>query len=84
MKSDYLEKAHKELTNGRLHHQAGFSGRARVCARRAAGVALLYYLEQLENPFQSKSAYDILLYTQASITFSPKYSGRSLHPHNAG
>jgi hypothetical protein len=72
MKSDYLEKARKELANGRLHHQAGFSGRARVCSRRAAGIALYYYLEQFENPVQSKSAYDILLFTQASTLFSPQ------------
>jgi len=70
MHSDYLDKARKELSNGRLHHQAGFSGMARVCARRAAGIALHYYLELLGNPIQSNNAYDILLYTQTSALFN--------------
>jgi len=72
MHSDYLDKARKELSNGRLHHNAGFSGRARVCARRAAGIALFYYLELHENPIQSISAYDVLRYTQTSTLFSFK------------
>jgi hypothetical protein len=72
MHSDYLEKARKELSNSQLHHQAGFSGRARVCARRAAGITLLYYLELLENPIQSKSAYNVLRYAQTSTLFPPK------------
>ncbi|HLB65571.1 MAG TPA: hypothetical protein VJJ46_12085 [Anaerolineales bacterium] len=39
---------------------AGREGRARVCARRAAGMAALHHLEQAGAPPRSRSALDAL------------------------
>ncbi len=42
--------------------QAGNEGMARVCARRAAGIAIGAYLERNDLPDPSPSAYDRLRY----------------------
>lgn len=39
-----LEKIHREFEQARLARAGGLEGRARVCARRAAGFALREYL----------------------------------------
>jgi hypothetical protein len=69
MPSDYLVRANNELILARVYNQQGFPGKARVCARRAAGAALLYYMEKNQDSPQTKNAYEILLYTQSSMIF---------------
>jgi hypothetical protein len=53
-----------ELARGDAARRAGFEGRARVCARRAAGEAIREYLalRGLEPP--GRSAYDLLALLQ--------------------
>ena len=46
-----IEEIEKEVRQGEKAEQEGNSGRARVCARRAAGIALEnYYARMGENP----------------------------------
>ena len=54
----------EELARGAAAREAGFEGRARVCARRAAGAAVREYLELRGAPnlMQGGSAYDLLVY----------------------
>jgi len=42
VKGHYIEKIEKELENARSARNAGNEGRARVCARRAAGFAIAW------------------------------------------
>jgi len=49
-KSQALDRIEKEFTTARQARKAGNNGMVRVCARRAAGIAISYWLEQ--NPRQ--------------------------------
>jgi hypothetical protein len=51
-----------ELTRGEAARRAGLEGRARVCARRAAGVAARAYLEQRGLNPPGTSATDVLAF----------------------
>ena len=53
-------KIEDELARGSAARQAGLEGRARVCARRAAGAAIREYLELRGLPAPGPSAYDLL------------------------
>jgi hypothetical protein len=55
-------KIAEELTRGEAARQAGLEGRARVCARRAAGAAVREYLVQRGLAAPGQSAYDLLAY----------------------
>ncbi len=57
-------KIAEELARGEAARREGLEGRARVCARRAAGEAIREYLSLrgLEQP--GPSAYDLLVYLQ--------------------
>ncbi len=50
----------KELQMAEESRQKGNEGRARVCARRAAGIAIGFYFESLTKAFAPKSAYILL------------------------
>ena len=58
-------KIEEELTRGAQARQEGYEGRARVCARRAAGIAIRAYLEGIGKPVPAQSAYDLLRYLEA-------------------
>ena len=58
------DEFNQELLKGQEARQAGFEGRARVCARRAAGVVVRAYLARREMPVPGLSAYDLLVYLQ--------------------
>lgn len=55
-------KIDEELERGAGARRDGFEGRARVCARRAAGIAIRAFLEQQGLPVPGPSAYDLLVY----------------------
>ncbi len=65
-------KIAEELARGEAARKEGLEGRARVCARRAAGVAIREYLSLrgLEQP--GPSAYDLLAYLQELTDESPE------------
>ena len=50
-----------EITNARKSRREGNEGRARVCARRAAGIVISEYFRRNRLPDPSESAYDRLL-----------------------
>lgn len=54
-------KIAEELARGEAAREAGLEGRARVCARRAAGAAIREYLELRGLTPQVSSAYDLLV-----------------------
>lgn len=54
----------EELARGAAARQDGLEGRARVCARRAAGAAIREYLELRGLRAPGSSAYDLLAYVQ--------------------
>jgi hypothetical protein len=54
------QKIEEELTRGAAARAEGYEGRARVCARRAAGAAVREYLTLRGLPIPGPSAYDLL------------------------
>lgn len=58
--SDVKMKIETELAHGEAARLAGFEGRSRVCARRAAGAAIREYLELRGDPIPGPSAVDLL------------------------
>jgi hypothetical protein len=57
-------KIAEELARGEAARLTGLEGRARVCARRAAGVAVREYLYQRGVTAPGTSAYDLLAFLQ--------------------
>jgi hypothetical protein len=65
-------KISEELARGEAARQAGLEGRARVCARRAAGAAIREYLELRGLTAPGSSAYDLLAFVQGMPGVSPE------------
>ncbi len=59
-KSDWFTKFQDELNIAKAARQAGNEGKARVCARRAAGIAIGEYLQRQGRPTPGPSALDRL------------------------
>ena len=58
--SDWKTSLQKEFDMAAAARARGNEGQARVCARRAAGIALRQYFQQRGLPVRSASAYDLL------------------------
>ena len=58
--NQWTTQIEQELTHAENARAAGNEGMARVCARRAAGLAIRAYLENQNLPVHSSSAYDLL------------------------
>lgn len=58
--SDWESEVHTELEKAAAARQRGNEGQARVCARRAAGIAVREYLSRRGARPLSTSAYDLL------------------------
>lgn len=58
--SDWKEKLQKEFERGEQARARGNEGQARVCARRAAGIASREYYARRGQPVRMPSAYDLL------------------------
>jgi hypothetical protein len=63
--SDWEAEIQSELEKAILARERGNEGQARVCARRAAGVAVREYLSRRGIRPPSPSAYDLLQLIQA-------------------
>ena len=61
---------HAEFDLGEKARAEGLEGRARVCARRAAGVAIKEYARIHQISIPGASAYDLLSFIRNSTTFS--------------
>jgi len=60
---DWKAKFEEELQQAEIARNFGNEGRARVCARRAAGIVIGEYLLRNNLPDQGPSAYDRMNYT---------------------
>lgn len=58
--TDWKTKINQELDQAEAARRKGNEGQARVCARRAAGVAIREYYRRLDRPIQTPSAYSLL------------------------
>ena len=67
-----IQKLTAELLNGRKSQQAGNHGRARVCARRAAGWAIQEYLIHQGKPISSTIALDHIKHLSTVEGFSDR------------
>lgn len=56
----WMDRIHIELANATSAREAGNEGRARVCARRAAGIVAREWLARRGITARSASAYDAL------------------------
>ena len=59
-REEVKQKIEEELARGLAARVSGFEGRARVCARRAAGAAVREYLTQRGLALPGPGAYDLL------------------------
>lgn len=66
------EQIEKEFELARRARERGNEGQARVCARRAAGMAVRDYLTRSEIPPRSASAYDLLNLLKDDPLLSPE------------
>ena len=73
------KKIDEELVNGDAARRAGLEGRARVCARRAAGVAVREYLELHGESPAGPSAVDVLEQLRARPDISPEIRQAAEH-----
>jgi HEPN domain-containing protein len=58
--SNWKEEIEAEFARAETARLRGNEGQARVCARRAAGIAIREYLARRGTPVQTPSAYDLL------------------------
>ena len=57
---DWQTQIHSEFDKAEQARARGNEGQARVCARRAAGIAVREYFKLRKQPIQTPSAYDLL------------------------
>ncbi len=70
--SDWKERFEQELAQARAARDRGNEGQARVCARRAAGIAIGEYLRRHHLPDLGPSAYDKLRFLTELPGLPPK------------
>lgn len=60
LQTSWSDQVEEELRQAEIARRDGNEGRARVCARRAAGIIVAEYLERINRPATGPSAYDRL------------------------
>lgn len=78
-RTEAQERIDAELEQGERARAAGNEGMARVCARRAAGVAIREYLLATGQPVRSTSAIDLLNQVQADPALPEAVRGVAGH-----
>ncbi|GAB4428052.1 MAG: hypothetical protein Kow002_16950 [Anaerolineales bacterium] len=58
--TSWKEKLQSEFEQAQAARAEGNEGKARVCARRAAGIAIREYYARQGHPIHTSSAYDLL------------------------
>jgi hypothetical protein len=71
MTETWKSKLKAELERAEAARAAGNQGRMRVCARRAAGIAIREYFSRRGESLPSSSAYDLLNYLKGQPAISP-------------
>lgn len=69
--TDWQEKIDLELRRAEDARAKNNEGQARVCARRATGIAIREYLTRKGTPPRTASAYDLLNYLKDDPLLSP-------------
>ena len=69
-KNLWKAKFEEELQNAETARSAGNEGKARVCARRAAGIAAGEYFRRQKLSFSNPSAYDRLRFLRTLTSVS--------------
>ena len=75
----WIFKFENELRQAETARAAGNEGKARVCARRAAGVVVQEYLQRQGRVLTPGSAYDYLKYLSVQIELPPPVREAALH-----
>ena len=70
-KEYYLEQMEKEFATAREADRAGNDGKVRVCARRAAGQAITWYLARFPHPAWGTDALTQLKHLKDDRVFPP-------------
>ncbi len=68
----YKERISKELQIAYASRKQGNEGRARVCARRAVGIALTFFFESTNEQVKDQDAMDLLKHVQSIPEFPPE------------
>jgi HEPN domain-containing protein len=77
--SDLQEKLNAEFQRAEQARAKNNEGQARVCARRAAGIAVREYLTRNGNPPRTVSAYDLLNLIKDDPLLSPDLKQIAYH-----
>jgi HEPN domain-containing protein len=70
--TDWEEKLQKEFERAESARARGNEGQARVCARRAAGIAIREYYARRGQSVRTPSAYDLLQLLAGEQHLSPE------------
>jgi HEPN domain-containing protein len=70
----WKEKLENEFDQAQLARDQGNEGKARVCARRAAGIAIREYFARQGRSVHTSSAYDLLRMLAEEPNISPDLS----------
>ena len=76
---DLQTEIQAELDKAEQARQRGNEGQARVCARRAAGIAAREYLKRLGQKILTQSAYDVLKLIEEDSGVSPDLRACAAH-----
>ena len=76
---DFYPEIHAELERAEAARTAGNEGRARVCARRAAGMAARDFLTRHEVQHRNDSAYEALQTLATFPGLAPDLKQAALH-----
>lgn len=68
---NWKDQLQREFEQAEAARARGNEGRARVCARRAAGIAAREYLQRIGQPVQTASVLTLLDHLQAQTALPP-------------
>ena len=78
-KEYYFELIEKEFSTAREALKMGNDGKARVCARRAAGLAIAWFLSEHPNPAWGMDAMTQLLHLKEDPEFPQEIRDAAIH-----
>ena len=76
---DWESEIQAELEKAQLARARGNEGQARVCARRAAGIAAREYFARRGEAVHTSNAYDLLRLVAVDPSVSPNLQGFANH-----
>jgi hypothetical protein len=71
MREDLYQQLNSEFEQAEVARSLGKEGRARVCCRRAAGIAIRDYFDQRGKSFPGKSSFDLIKILQDTPEIPP-------------